>query len=81
MVSKKIVQKKTNESTKRELPNSLQENDNVEEQGINEIVNNVNNSQEAILIIYRYEKQGKYGKQGQILKKFKNTENFFDNVC
>ena len=81
MVSKKIVQKKTNESTKRELPNSLQENDNVEEQGINEIVNNVNNSQEAILIIYRYEKQGIYGKQGQILKKFKNTENFFDNVC
>ena len=69
--------------------NSLQENDDVEEQGLNETGNNVNNSQEAILIIHRYEDIiktqnkkaiGYIGQQGQLLKKFKDTEHFFDNV-
>ena len=55
MVSKRIAKKKTNESIKRELLNSLQENDDVEEQGLIEAANNVNNSQEAIQIINRYE--------------------------
>ena len=68
--------------------NSLQEND-VEEQGLNKTGNNVNNSQEAIIIIRRYEDIiktqnkkaiGYIGKQGQLLKKFKDTEHFFDNV-
>ena len=55
MVPKRIAKKKTNESIKRELLNSSQENDDVEEQGLIEAANNVNNSQEAIQIINRYE--------------------------
>ena len=54
MVSKSITKEKTNETIKRELVNSLQENDDVEEQGLNETANNVSNSQETILIIRRY---------------------------
>ena len=89
MVSKSITKKEGNETIKRELLNSLQENADVEEQGLNETVNNVNNSQEAILTIYRYEgniktqdkKAVEYiGKQGQLLRKFKDTEHFFDKV-
>ena len=67
----------------------MQENDDVEEQGLNETANNVNNSQEAIIIIRRYESIiktqnkkaiGHIGKQGELLKKFKDTDNVFDNV-
>ena len=54
MVSKSKTKKKSNETIKRELLNSLKENDDVEEQGLNETANNVNNSQEAIAIIRRY---------------------------
>ena len=39
MVSKRIAKKKTNEIIKRELLNSLQENDDVEEQGFKETAN------------------------------------------
>ena len=55
MVSKSKIKKKTNQSVKRELLKSLKENDDAEEQGLNETVNNVNNSQEAIIIINSYE--------------------------
>ena len=55
MVSKSKIKKKTNQSVKRKLLKSLKENDDVEEQGLNETVNNVNNSQEAIIIINSYE--------------------------
>ena len=55
MVSKSKTKKKTNETIKRKLLNLLKENDGVEEQGLNEIFINVNNSQEALVIIYRYE--------------------------
>ena len=48
MVSKSTTKKKTNESIKRELLNSLKENDDVEDQGLSETVNNFSNSQEAI---------------------------------
>ena len=37
------------------MPNSLKENDDVEEQRLNKTANYVNNPQEAILIICRYE--------------------------
>ena len=86
MVSKSKTKKKTNESIKRELLNSLKENNDVEEQGLNKTVNNVNNSQEAIVIIRRYEDiiktqnkkaVGYIAKQGQLLKKFKDTQDFF----
>ena len=49
MVSKSKTKKKTNESIKRELLNSLKENDDVEDQGLSETVNNFSNSQEAIV--------------------------------
>ena len=51
MVSKRTAKKKTNESIKQEMLNSLQKNDNAEEKGINETADNVNNYQEAIQII------------------------------
>ena len=53
MVSKSITKKKTNEIIKRELLNSLQENDDVEEQGLNKTANSVKISQETILKIRR----------------------------
>ena len=79
----------SNETIKRELLNLLQENDNVKEQELNETGKNVHNSQEAVVIIRCYEDIikaqnkkaiGYIGKQGELLKKFKDTENFFDNV-
>ena len=45
----------TNKTIKRELLNSLQENDNVEEQKLNKTANNVNNSQETKVMIRDYE--------------------------
>ena len=88
MVSKGINKEKANETVKRELLNSLQENDNVEEQELNETANNANNSQEAVVMMHRYEDIiktqnekaiGYIGKQGELLKKFKDTENPFDS--
>ena len=89
MVSKGKTKKKTNETIKRELLNLSKENDDVEKQGLNEAVNNVNNSQEAIFAICRYQDiiktQNKkaiahIAKRRQFLKRFKGTQNFFDNV-
>ena len=69
--------------------NSLKQNDDVEERGLNKPVNNVNNSQEAKVIIRRYKDiiktQNKkavedISTQGELLKKFNDTQNFFDNV-
>ena len=51
MVSKSITKKKTNEIIKRELLNSLQDNDDIEEQGLSETAN----LQEAVRIINRYD--------------------------
>ena len=68
--------------------NSLQKNDDIGKQGLNETANNVNNFQEAMPIINccqditntqnkkSIEYIGKQGKQGQLLKIFK----YFDNV-
>ena len=56
----------------------MQENDDVKEQRLNEIANNVNNSQEVRCIVNRYEgiiktqnakATGYIGKQGDLLKK------------
>ena len=79
----------TNESIKRELLKPLKENNDVEEIGLNQTPNNVNNSQEAIAIISRYEKIikienttviGYTGKQKELLKKFKDIKKFLDNI-
>lgn len=89
MVLKSITKKKTNETVKQEFLNLLQENDDVEEQALNGTANNVNNSQEAILIIRHYEDIirtqnreaiGCIGKQEQLIRKFKDSEHFFGNV-
>ena len=53
MVLKSITRKKANEIINRELLNSLQENDHVEEQELNETANNVNISQETMHLINR----------------------------
>ena len=88
MVLKSVTKKKTNETANWELLSSFQENDHVEEQGLKEAANNVNNSQETILIIRRYKDTiktenkkeiGYIGKQGQLLKKLKDTEHFLGN--
>ena len=64
-------------------------NDDADKQGHDEAGNNVNSSQKVISIIRRYEETiktqnkraiGYTGKQGELLKKFKDTENIFDNV-
>ena len=89
MVLKRIAKKKLNEIITQELLNLLQEYDDVEEQGLNETANNVNNFQEANKIINRYEdiikrqnkkEVGYIDKKGELFKKFKDTENLFDNV-
>ena len=56
MMSKRMAKKKTDEiiKIKGELLNSLQENNDVEEQGLNKAANNVNSSQETIVIIHCY---------------------------
>ena len=54
MMSKRMAKKKTDEIIKGELLNSLQENNDVEEQEFNKAANNVNNSQEVIVIIHCY---------------------------
>ena len=53
-MSKSKNKKKANETIKRELLNSLKENDDVEEQGFNETANSFNKSRQAIAIIRRY---------------------------
>ena len=54
-MSKSITKRKSNETMKQELLNSLQDNDDVEEKGLKERSNEVSNSQEATIIIRRYE--------------------------
>ena len=80
MVLKSITKEKTNETMKQEFLNLLQPNDDVEEQWLNEVAYNVNNSQEAILTNRRYKDIiktqnkkaiGYIGKQGQLFKKFR----------
>ena len=87
-MSKSKTKNNTNEIIKRKFLNSLQRNDDVEEQGLNKTANNVNNSQETIHIINRYEDIiktqnkkaiGYISKQGKLFKKFKDTENVGQN--
>ena len=55
MVLKSITKKKTHETVKRELLNSWQENHDVEEAALNKTASQINNPQEAILVISRYD--------------------------
>ena len=87
MLGKTVVKKKTHEMIKEELLNSLRQNDQAEETEINAA--NITDPIEVIELINRYEEIiktqherviGSIFKQGQILKNFKKTENFFDNA-
>ena len=49
IVSKNVTKNKTNETIKQELLDSLQENDDAEEQGLNKIVKNNNKTWEQYL--------------------------------
>ena len=89
MVSKNKTKKKTNKGIKRKLLNLQKDNDYVEEQRLNKAANNINDSQEIIVIIPCFEEiiktQNKKtiwytGEQGELLKKFKDTGNIFGNV-
>ena len=55
MVSKNKTKKKTNESIKRKLLNLQKDNDYVEEQRLKKAANNINDSQEIIVIIQCFE--------------------------
>ena len=65
------------------------DNDYVEEQRLNKAANNIDDSQEIIVIIPCFEEILKtlnkktiwyIGEQGELLKKFKDTGNIFGNV-
>lgn len=89
MVPKTIRKKKTNETVKQELLNSLKENDDLEEPGLDETAYAIMHPLEAVRITNPYKETiktqnkraiGYVGKQGQLLKNFKETENVFENV-
>ena len=89
MVSKNVAKKKTHEMVKQELLNSLKENDEAEDPGLNEVANETNGPGETIFRINQYEEIikshnkrviGYVAKQGQILKKFREVEDFIQNV-
>ena len=76
------MKKKTHETVKQELLISLKENNEVEESGLDETANATKDPTEAVVIIQRCEEiikmQNKraivyIGKQGQLLKKFKDS--------
>lgn len=84
MVPKTIRKKKTNETVKQELLNSLKENDNLEEHQV--LMKQQMRQQTPVK---RYKKiiktqnkrvKGYAGKLDQLLKKFKGTEQYFQNV-
>ena len=80
MVAKTARKKKTSETVKQELLSSLKENDNLEEPDIDATADTITYTLETIRIIQSYEEimktQNKraLGKQGQLLKKFRETE-------
>ena len=87
MVVKTITRKKTHNTVKEEFLNLLRENDIVEEPGLT--IANMINLREAITIINHYEEIIKKENkktigyvviQGQMLKKFRDTEDFIENV-
>ena len=52
MVPESITKKKTHETVKRKLWNSLYENNDAEKAGLCKTANKINNPQESIVIIY-----------------------------
>ena len=54
MVAKTTRKKKTNETIKQELLNSLKENDNLEESGLDATGDTITDTFEAVKVIKRY---------------------------
>ena len=83
MVSKSINKKKANKTIKPEFLNLLQENNNVKEKELNETASNLSRSNSynstRTLLKHKIKKQLVI-MVGRLLEKFKDTENFFDNI-
>ena len=84
---KTVTKKKTHEKVKQKYLSLSKENDDVQEQELNETGNATNELEEAIILIHQYEdiirtqkkkSIGFIGKCGQLSKKFKDTEQFFE---
>ena len=89
MVVKTARQKKTSEAVKQELLNSIKVDDDLEDPDIDATADTIANPLEAIRVIQHYEKImelqnkraiGYVGKQGQLLEKFRETEQFIENA-
>ena len=87
MVAKTIKRKKNTETVKEEQLKSLRESDTVEESDFD--IKNIVDQQEAINKIKHYDQIIKTGNknniryesiQGKMLKKFKDTQGFVENV-
>ena len=89
MVAKTTRKKKTSDTVKQELLNSIKKDDNLEEPDINATADTMKDPLEAIRLIQSYEEilktQSKrtieyLGKQRQLLKKLRETRQFIENV-
>lgn len=88
---KNTSKKKTKETVKEELLNSLMKKNKMEEQGLEEIANIIADPKEAIRMINKhYEQMIKtqnkkviniFRRHGQLLKKFKDNKNLFKRTC
>ena len=89
MVAKTTRKKKTSDTVKQELLNSIKKDDNLEEPDINATADTIKDPLEAIRLIQSYKEimktQNKrtieyLGKQRQLLKKLRETRQFIENV-
>lgn len=89
MVAKTTRKKKTSDTVKQELLNSIKKDDSLEEPDINATADTIKDPLEAIRLIQSYEEimktQNKrtieyLGKQRQLLKKLRETRQFIENV-
>lgn len=89
MVAKTTSKKKTKKKVKKELSDSLKENNDSKEPGIDPAADAITDRLEAVRIVQRYKEViksqnkimiGYVGKQGQLFKKLRETEQFLENV-
>lgn len=73
----KTTRKKTDETVKKELLDCLKENYDLEEPDLDITADTITDPIDAVRIIQRYEE---IIKQRQLLKKFRETEQFLENV-
>ena len=89
MVAKTTRKNKTKKRLKKELLDSLKEINDLEERGLDTTADAITDPLETVRIIHCSEEIiktqnksviGYVGKQGQLLKKFRKTEQFLENV-